>query len=173
MKIIGQDPIYHLFGALRYSWLQAEPFPPRSGPADGRGHGLWDAFGRQKSFRDEDLKVRKKGGEADELDVSNPMRKRRMEDETLGKRTENARTARSLARHWAFEGYCRQDLVCQVTGIRLDYADNDSERHRILALLLLLARKEEAAAEEEAERVRDVGGHTKLCVINRVAIYII
>jgi len=54
----------------------------------------------------EDLKVRKvKGGEEpDEKDASNPMRKKRME--------ENAKYGK-------------------VTGIRLDYADNDSERKKL------------------------------------------
>eukprot|EP00435_Cladocopium_sp_Y103_P075320 s107_g56.t1 len=54
----------------------------------------------------EDLKVRKvKGGEEpDEKDASNPMRKKRME--------ENAKFGK-------------------VTGIRLDYADNDSERKKL------------------------------------------
>lgn len=54
----------------------------------------------------EDLKVRKvKGGEEpEEMDVSNPMRKKRIEENaTFGK----------------------------VTGIRLDYADNDSERKKL------------------------------------------
>eukprot|EP00434_Breviolum_minutum_P014734 symbB.v1.2.012991.t1/scaffold910.1/size153024/5 len=54
----------------------------------------------------EDLKVRKvKGGEEpEEMDVSNPMRKKRIE--------ENAKFGK-------------------VTGIRLDYADNDSERKKL------------------------------------------
>ncbi|CAK9061786.1 Probable pre-mRNA-splicing factor ATP-dependent RNA helicase DEAH5 (DEAH RNA helicase homolog PRP22) [Durusdinium trenchii] len=54
----------------------------------------------------EDLKVRKLRGaeEPDELDVSNPMRKRRMED--------NAKYGK-------------------VTGIRLDYADNETERKKL------------------------------------------
>lgn len=55
----------------------------------------------------EDLKVRKvKGGdEPDEKDASNPMRRKRMEEE-------NAKYGK-------------------VTGIRLDYADNDSERKKL------------------------------------------
>eukprot|EP00913_Durusdinium_trenchii_P016069 g15103.t1 len=55
----------------------------------------------------EDLKVRKLRGaeEPDELDVSNPMRKRRMEDAVAPRK--------------------------QVTGIRLDYADNETERKKL------------------------------------------
>ena len=126
---------------------------------------------------------------AEEMDVSNPMRKKRMEESPLkmfGFFIFCFWVGYDKGHKCQFSGECkvRQGATFptgqrtafiifglgsngskQVTGIRLDYADNDSERTVALCVEIPVAClrnvemfQEKASTKEEAERIRDVGG---------------